>query len=435
MSKKLFKWLVVIIFFMFSLFFITNAQTVIDAIILFNLDITSENLFLLCLIFFIEICVFLIIYDLLILESYSFISFRIEKLGRILITKKNVELALFTIRVNYNIARVFKFLRLGWLRYDNPNLSSVWVGISKSTLFPKIFVIIRAMICLPVMLAIVLTLFTLNIINLDWVYSQWEYLFGFLKKAFTIKINFGDIFSKLPAVVALLTIVPVLFFFYFHSQKREVRKIIDRKNNELFESVVIKHNELSKLISKSIYTISENLDYVINCQPLIVDLILNKKIKNMHELKDGYYLANRNVEAYLFKEIPGILKIAEVIVELTSEELDYFTRLFSMKKYEIWHFYWEFGNCKTSEKLNRLFLTKQGVNEMISEVRELTFEISKEELTTYENKQQAILSYNIYDALETLYSLKRYNESLKRYLTSSKTEKTLMKTLAKEKQN
>lgn len=41
--------------------------------------------------------------------------------------------------------------------------------------------------------------------NVDWVYSQWEYLLGFLKKAFTIKINFGDIFSKLPAVVALLT--------------------------------------------------------------------------------------------------------------------------------------------------------------------------------------------------------------------------------------
>lgn len=431
MSEKLFKWLLVIFF----LLFITNVQTLIDAIILFNLYITSENLFLLCLIFFIEICVFLIIYDLLILESYSFISFRIEKLGKLLITRKNIGLALFTIRVNYNIARVFKFLRLGWLRYDNPNLSSVWVGISKSTIFQKIFVIIRLMICLPAILAIVLTLFTSNIINLDWVYSQWEYLFGFLKRAFTIKINFGDVFSKLPAVVALLTIVPVLFFFYFHSQKREVRKIIDRKNNESFEIVVIKHNELSKLISKSIYTISENLDYVINCQSLIVDLILNQKIKNMHELRDGHYYAKRNIETYLFKDIPEIQKIAEIIVELTSEELDCFTKLFSVKKYEIWHFYWKFRSCKTSEKLNRLFFTKQGMSEIISNVTELPFEISKEELTTYENKQQASLSYNIYDALKTLYSLKRYNESLKRYLTSSKTEKTLMKTLAKEKRN
>ena len=106
-----------------------------------------------------------------------------------------------------------------------------------------------------------------------------------------------------------------------------------------------------------------------------------------------------------------------------------------MKRYEIWHFYWEFSSCKTSEKLNRLLLTKQGMNEIISKVSELPFEISKEKLTKYENEQQDKVSYKIYDALETLYSLKRYNESLKRYLTSSKTEKTLIKTLTKEKQN
>ncbi|WP_187168107.1 hypothetical protein [Enterococcus faecalis] len=62
MFKKLFKWLVVIVGF---IFFITNLQTVIDAIIIFNLDVTSGNLFWLCLIFFIEICFFLIIYDFL----------------------------------------------------------------------------------------------------------------------------------------------------------------------------------------------------------------------------------------------------------------------------------------------------------------------------------------------------------------------------------
>lgn len=430
MSKKLFKWLVVIVVFVF---FIANVQTVINSIISFNLDVTSGNLFWLWLIFFIEICFFLIIYDFLILEIFILIRSSIEKLSRLSITRKNIGSALFMIRVNYNTSRVFKFLRLGWVGYGNSNISPVWVGISKSTLFQKIFVIIRIVISLPAVLAIVLTLFTLNIINVDWAYSQWEYLLGFLKKAFTIKINFGDIFSKLPAIVALLTIVPAIFFFYFYSQKREVRKIIDRKNNESFEIVVIKHNELSKHISKSIYTISENLDYVIKCQSLVIDLILNKKIKNMHELKDRYYCASKNVETYLFKEILEISKIAEVIVELTSEELDYFTKRFSMKKYEIWHFYWEFSSCNTSEKLNRLFLTKQGMNEIISKITELPFEISKEELTKYENEQQDILSYKIYDALETLYSLKRYNESLKRYLNSSKTEKTLMRTLVKEK--
>lgn len=430
MYKKLLKWLLIVVV---IIVLILNIQWVLNAIISNNINVSQGQFFYLWVIFFIEISIVLIFYDLLMSKLYSCINLNIKKICILAIKKKYVGLAQFMIRVDYNITRIFKFLRLGWVRYGISDVSSVWIGISKSTLVQKIFFVARLVISFQALLSLILTLFTLNIIDVNWLHVKWKIFSEFFKEALTIKINFGDIFSKLPAIVALLTILPVLFFFYFYSQKREVRKIIDRKNNESFKIVVIKHNELSQLISRSIYTISENLDYVINCQSLIVDLILNKQIKNMHELEDRYYYANKNVETYLFKEIPEIPKIAEVIVELTSEELDYFTKLFSVKRYEIWHFYWEFSSCKTSEKLNRLFLTKQGMNEIISKVTKLPFEISKEELTKYENEQQDILSYNIYDALETLYSLKRYNESLKQYLTSSKTEKTLMKTLAKEK--
>ena len=85
----------------------------------------------------------------------------------------------------------------------------------------------------------------------------------------------------------------------------------------------------------------------------------------MHELEDRYYYRVDNVETYLFKEIPEIQKITELIAELASEELNYFTKLFSVKIYEIWYFYWEFSSCNTYEKLNRSFLTKQGMKEMI----------------------------------------------------------------------
>lgn len=426
----MYKKIAVIIFIIILIF---NAQFIIDSMIDFNLVVSSKNFIWLCVLFFIEIFITLIFYDFMMLEIHAWISIGIEELCSILIKKKNVRLAQFLIRVNYNISRGFKFLRLGWIRYGGSDLSPVWVGISKSTFSQKIFVIVRIAISFPAMSAIVLTLFTLNIINVDWIYNQWEKCFDFLKKAFTLKINFGDIFSKLPAVVALLTIIPVLFFFYFYSQKREVRKIIDRKNKESFEIVVIKHHELSKLISKSIYTISENLDYVIKCQSLMVDLILNKKIKNRYELEGIYYYATKNVETYPFREIPEFQRIAELIVELTSEELTYFTGNFSVKKYDLWHFYWKFNRYKTSEKLNRLFFTKQGMSEKISEVTELPYETTKEEFVKLKNHQQDFLSYDIYDALETLYDLKRYNDSLKRYLTSSKTENTLMKILVKKK--
>lgn len=430
MYKKLFKWLIVATF---IIFLILNLQFVIDIIVSTNLDVSQRSFFGLCALFFIEISIILIFYDFLILEIYVFISSNIDTLGRLLIKKKRVGLAQFMIRVDYNISRIVRLLRLGWVRYGSSNISPVWIGISKSTLVQKTIYIVRLMISFPAISSIVLTLFTLNIIDMDWLYSQREYLLEFLKKAVTIKINFGDVFSKLPAVVALLTILPAFFFFYFYSQKREVRKIIDKKNKESFEIVVTKHEELSKFISKSIYPLSENLDYVINCQSLMIELILNKKVKNLYKLEGTRSCSIGSVRTYLFKEVPEMEKIAELITELTNEELDYFTRLFSVKRYDMWHLYSKFYECKTSERLNRLFLTEQGVEEKISNISALPFDCSEEELARYRNEEKNILSYNIYDALEMLYTFKRYNESLKRYLNSSNVEKTLMKTLVKDK--
>lgn len=430
MYNKLLKCLLIVTV---TIVLILNIQWILDTIISNNLNISQGHFFYLWVLFFIEISIGLIFYDFLMSKIYVWISSSLETLCRLTIKRKHIGIAQFIIRIDYNLIRIFRFFRLGWIRYGSSDISPVWIGISKSTLFQKIIFIARIVISLPALLSIILTLFTLDIINVDWLHGRWQDFLDFFKRALAIKINFGDIFSKLPAVVALLTILPALFFFYFYSQKREVRKVIDEINRESFEIVVIKHNELSKLISKSIYTISENLDYVINCQSLIINLILSKMIKNIHELEDRYYYPVRSVETYLFKEIPEIQKIAELIAELTTEELDYFTRLFSVKRYEIWHFYFEFNSCKTSEKLNRLFLTKQGMEKMISKVTELSSELSEEDLTKYRKEQQDTLSYNIYDALEMLYALKRYNDSVKRYLNSSKVEKTLMKTLAKEK--
>ena len=68
-----------------------------------------------------------------------------------------------------------------------------------------------------------------------------------------IKVNIGDIFSRLPALVALITIVPVIFFFYFYSQKRDVRKIIDKENSQYFEEVVLLYEQLLIWLDCHIY--------------------------------------------------------------------------------------------------------------------------------------------------------------------------------------
>lgn len=429
MHKKILQWLFVIAV---TIFLILKVDLVIDFIITANLDVSQGNFFGLFVIFFIEVIFVLIFYDSLMIVIYPWINSGIVTLCRFGIRTKRVKMAQFLIRLDYSLSRIYSFLRLGWVRYASSEISPVWIGISKLTLLQKIIVFARLVISFPTLISIILTLFTLNTINMDWIYKQAEYFWDFLKKAVSIEINLGNIFSKLPAVVALFTVIPVVFFFYFYSQKREVRKIIDKQNKDLFEIVVVKHNELSKLISKSIYSISENLDYVINCQSLVTDLVLNKKVKNFYDLEEMHYRRIDNVNKYPFKEIPEFERIAELFSELTSEDLVFFTRRFYERRYDLKQLYHELYRFKTSDGLNRLFFTRQGIEKKLSIVMEVRHDCSMKELVKYRSEEENSLSYNIYDALEMVYALKRYNDSLKRYLNSSNVEKTLMKTLIRE---
>lgn len=430
MSKKLYQPLLAIVV---LIILILNTQTIANTVVVTNLEVTRGNLYGLFFLFLIEVYFLFVLYDFLVLSIYGWINSIIYQLCRRTLWKENVSLTQFMIRVNYATLRIYGFLKLGWVRYENSQVSPVWIGISKLTLLQKIIYITRVAISFPAILSIIFTLFTLKTIDTNWLYNQWKYFLELLKSFSQIEINFGDIFSRLPAVVALLTILPVFFFFYFYSQKREVRKIIDKKNKESFEIIVTKHDELSKLISKSIYAISENLDYIIKCQSLIIDLILNKKIKNFHQLENRHYSSIDSVESYCFKEIPEFDGMAELIEELTSEKLDYFTKAFSIKRYDLWHLCFQFYRLKTPDQLNALFFTKKGMEKKISNTTRLSFDCSEKEFAKYKDELKDNLLYDIYDALEMLYALKRYNDSLKQRLNSSSMEKTLIKIFLKEK--
>lgn len=419
MIRKLVSWAVGILI---TIFFILHRPFIIKGIINWDLEMSSSNAILLFIIILVEILVLFALYDYLVIMFYSSITANLRNIGKNLLKKENTKVSMFIIRVDYYILRLVSFLRLGWVRYDTSNLNPVWLGISKLTLIQKFYFILSVIISLPVVLALVMTSLILNWIDIEWINNQWGHILKLLSNIYSVKIDIGEIFSKLPTVVALLVLIPTFFLFYFYSQKREVRKIIEKRNNEVFKIVVDKHNNLYKLISNSIYNISENLNYIIRCQKLIADLI----VKNHQD--------TRNIDDFHFKEIPEFREISNLIDELTNEELGYFTRQFSAHKYEIFYFYRNCSDYKKLEKLNRLFLTKQYFKEKFNNRRKSFPELAYEKLTTCSTEQQDILVDEIYDALKNLYSLYRYTISLERYLFSSNIEKTIMKTLLKEKQ-
>jgi len=103
-----------------------------------------------------------------------------------------------------------------------------------------------------------------------------------------------------------------------------------------------------------------------------------------------------------------------------------------VKRYDILQLCTQFSKLDTEEKIDRLFFTKKGMSLRLSSVdmKSCTYDInSLDEETT---NQLDVLLYDIYESIRTLYSLKKYNDSLIGYLYPTAFEKTLLKIFIKK---
>ncbi|HEL2413069.1 TPA: hypothetical protein TZW92_001628 [Streptococcus suis] len=428
--SKIFKFILLLTLLVLLLFL---REIIVNSVVSTNLEVSQGNLFVLTFIFWLEILFLLMIYDLVILELYSGISYYLSKLGRLAVRTKKVSLALYTIRLNYYLLRLCQLLRVGWVTYGSGEKSSVWVGLSKLSLTQLLLNIFRIVISVPMFLALLFACFSLSILRGDVAY-YWHKLQEFLSGILQIKVNIGDIFSRLPALVALITIVPVIFFFYFYSQKRDVRKIIDKENSQYFEEVVLLYEQLLIWLDRHIYAISENFDYVINCQDSIVEEFLKKEVPNYISLAGEQYYIHGGVERFRFIEIADLTELRKIITELSSDRLIKFTRIFSAKRFDIWYLYfWDFHSLDEEEKIEKSFYTKKGMTSKLDKRHTHSYDFTQEQIDKRRKEEFSLLSWSIYDDLELLYRFKRASDSLRKYLYSSRTERLILKALNKDK--
>ncbi|MGT2811759.1 hypothetical protein [Streptococcus minor] len=428
--SKIFKFILLLIVLVLLLFL---REIIVNSVVSTNLEVSQGNLFVLTFIFWLEILFLLMIYDLVILGLYSGISYYLSKLGRLAVRTKKVSLALYTIRLNYYLLRLCQLLRVGWITYGSGGKSSVWIGLSKLSLTQLLLNIFRIIISAPMFLAFLFACFSLSVLRGDVAYYLHK-LQEFLRVFLQIKVNIGEIFSRLPALVALITIVPVIFFFYFYSQKRDVRKIIDKENSQYFEEVVLLYEQLLIWLDRHIYEISENFDYVINCQDSIVETFLKKEVSNYTSLASKQYYIHGGVERFRFVEIADLTKLREIITELSSDRLMKFTRIFSAKRFDIWYLYfWDFHSLDEEEKIEKSFYTKKGMTSKLNNRRTHSYDFTQEQIDKRRKEEFSLLSWSIYDNLELLYRFKRASDSLRKYLYSSRTERLILKALNKDK--
>ncbi len=427
--SKIFKYISLLIAVILLLFF---WKIMINEVISTNLKVSQGNLFVLTFIFWLEIIFLLVIYDLVIFNLYSIIRYYLRELGEWAVRTKKVSCALYIIRLNYYFLRLSRLLRLGWVTYDSDEKSLVWIGISKLTLTKLIFNIFKIIISIPMLLAFLSACFSLRILRVDithYLSKFQEILISILQ----IKVNISDVFLRLPAIVALVTILPTVFFFYFYSQKREVRKVIDKENGQYFEEVILLFERLLIWVNHHIYQISENFDYVINCQDSIIEMFLEKKIPNYVSLTEKKYYRPKGIEGFSFLDIANLSELEEIVTKLTSDRLIKFTRIFAVNRFDIWQFYLrDFNSLSEEEEIEKLFYTQKGMASKLANRYTYPYDVTKDKLEQKRKEERLCLSCSIYSDLELLYRLMRMKNSLRSYLYSSRMERLILKVLNKD---
>ena len=428
--NKLYKIILLLIAIVLLIFF---WQVIVNLVVSTNLEVSQGNLFALTIIFWLEILFILVTYDLIIIELYSGLSYCLSKLGQWAIRTNKVSIALYTIRLNYYLLRLSRLLRVGLVTYGSDENNSVWLGISKLSLTQLSLNIFRLITSTPMLLAFLSACFSLRILKVDFTYYLHK-LQEFLRSILQIKVNIGDIFSRLPALVALMTILPILFFFYFYSQKRDVRKIINKENSKYFEEVVLLYEKLLIWIDNHIYELSENFNYVIKCQDSIVEIFLKKEVPNYISLAGKQYYIPGEIETFRFVDVTDLTEFREIMSNLSSDRLRKYTRIFSVKRFDIWYLYFfDFPLLNEEEKIERSLYTKKGMSYKLDNRHTFPYDFTQEQIEKRRKEEQSLLSWSIYDKLELLYRFKRVSDTLRKYLYSSRTERLLLKALNKDK--
>lgn len=379
--------------------------------------------------YLIILIIYLFLYEIILRKLWLSTSLKLEDAGERAVYNENIGRALLMVRFNYLVTRVYRFLNLGQVTYGYPNENIVWKGLNKASISHNIVAIFKFLISIPVLTSLALSCISLRIFSFS--NLPVDRIQDLMLQLLNLRVDLVDLVSKLPLVATLLALVPTVFF-YFYSQKRDVRKIIDKERNKHLEESVLLYEKLMLWIDKNLYDISNNYGYVIRVQKSIVSSRMKKRVPNYSSLTGGTYIMMRN-NNFQFIELPEADDFTRIVNDLLSDKLRRYSRMLARRDYNLLELYWNLLSLKDPKRVHWSFYTRSGVEDYISAITELPHDINKEKFKEERKHESYILASDIYKKLELLYSLKRGSDALRKYLYSSRTEKVLVRVLQKEK--
>lgn len=392
----------------------------------------GNNFFLLALLDFLELVILLIGWELSFPKLIQVIDGYVTESGRKAIRQGDARRAMLSIRIERGLYRFSRLLTLGWsFRYFKSHCD-VCKGLTCWSLNEGIKRVCRLIFSVPAFLSIVSTCLTLWSNDPDFagrINGAWSYF-----KEDLWRNGPDKALLWLPTMFAIMPAVSVLIYVYLHSQKREVRRIIDGEMLSRRKEVVLLFRKLLLLFDRNISDICENFDYVINNHSTYLRDQLDC-VKN--DCGSGYNGCNDLLggsDGYMFAELNSLSEMSDIVSRLSSDELEGFTRAFAWRDEAVWNLYVEgFLWLSAVGRVESLFFTKSAMRKRIANSKEFVRRVSNGVRERYLVKIEESLVADIYSGLRLVYLIERSRSGLRRYLYAMPAERLMQKVVNREK--
>ena len=392
----------------------------------------GNNFFLLAFLGFLELVILLIGWELSFPKLIQIIDGHVKESGRKAVRQGDARRAMLTIRIERGLYRFSRLLTLGWsFRYFESHCD-VCKGLTCWSLNEGIKRVCRLLFSVPAFLSIVSTCLMLWSNDPDFA-GRIDGVWSSFKDSLW-RNGPDNVLLWLPTMFAIMPAVSVLIYVYLHSQKREVRRIIDGEMLSRRKEVVLLFRKLLLLFDRNIADICVNFDYVINNYSSYVGDQLDCTKNDCGSGYNGCYELPGGSDGYMFAELNSLSEISGIVSRLSSDELEGFTRAFAWRDEAVWNLYVEgFLELSAVGRAESLFFTKSAMKTRIANSKEFLRRVSNGARDRYLVKVEESLVADIYHGLRLVYLIERSRSGLRRYLYATPAERLMQKVVNREK--
>ena len=246
--------------------------------------------------------------------------------------------------------------------------------------------------------------------------------------------KFENMLSWGPGILAIMPIVSIMLYLYFHTQNKEVKKMVDLSLRPHREKVVLLYKELLLWFDRNILDLCKNFDYVVsNYSEFVRETLACVTADSGTGCEWGCSVADA-VDGYSFVEFDDLCELSNIVCKLRGEELEWFTRVFSWRNEATWYLYlFEFDDFTSVESLESALFTKSGMQNWVANSIGSMRKLNAKQAERFRIKIEERLVSKIYFGLRLLYVIDRSRTALRRSLYSTPSVRLMQKVVSREK--